>query len=170
MFVVLQRSYPTQVCSIARALEVVGERWTLLVLRDAVHGLDRFDEFQQSLGIATNVLSSRLKTLCDEGLLERVPDGERPGRVRYALTEKGRDVGPALVMLMKWGDRYYATPEGPPRLTIHRDCGGTLDAELNCDRCGRRVTFSDLELRPGAPLSRSRTATASNRGRPSGRR
>ena len=83
----LNRDYPDQICSIARALEIVGERWTLLILRDAFLGLERFEEFQESLGIASNVLSSRLRRLREEGLLERVPDEERPGRPKYVLTD-----------------------------------------------------------------------------------
>jgi DNA-binding HxlR family transcriptional regulator len=152
---VLQRSYPEQVCSIARALEVVGERWTPLILRDAQLGLRRFDEFQASLGIASNVLASRLKLLCDEGVLERRPDAERPGRPEYVLTAKGRELGPALIMLMKWGDRHYPTPGGPPRLTLHAGCGGRVDEALRCERCRERVEFGDLELRPGPGLARS---------------
>ena len=124
--VVLQRDYPDQVCSIARSLEVVGERWTLLILRDAVLGLTRFEEFQESLGIASNVLTNRLKLLCDEGVLERVPDPQRPGRPKYVLTDKGRELAPALIVLMKWGDRHYPTPGGPPRLTLHAGCGGNI--------------------------------------------
>src|SRR5271170_6427962 len=112
----LQRDYPDQVCSIARALEVIGERWTLLILRDALVGLTRFEEFQAKLGIASNVLTNRLKRLCDEELLERIPDPERPGRPKYLLTDKGRELAPALIVLMKWGDRHYPTPGGPPRL------------------------------------------------------
>ena len=96
----LQRDYPNQVCSIARSLEVIGERWTLLILRDAVVGLTRFEEFQANLGIASNVLTSRLKRLCDEGLLERVPDPERPGRPKYLLTDKGRDLQPILLAML----------------------------------------------------------------------
>src|SRR3712207_5682459 len=117
----LHRGYPAQDCSIARALEVVGERWTLLLIRDAVLGLSRFDEFQQSLGIATNVLSSRLKTLVDEGIFERVPDEVRPDRSRYVMTEKGRSLGPALIALLRWGDEHYPSSDGPPRRTLHRD-------------------------------------------------
>src|SRR3712207_5525704 len=118
----LQRTYPGQVCSVARSLEVVGERWTLLILRDALLGLRRFDEFQASLGVASNVLSKRLERRCEEGLLERRVYQERPLRHEYVLTDKGREVAPAVIMLMKWGDRYYAGDEGPPRLTIHRGC------------------------------------------------
>ena len=149
----LQRSYPEQVCSISRALEVVGERWTLLILRDAVLGLTRFDEFQASLGIASNVLSNRLQLLCEEGVLERVPDEERPGRPKYVLTDKGRGVGPALIALMKWGDQHYPAAGGPPRLTIHTTDGGNVSAELTCDRCGKDVGYDELELRPGPGLA-----------------
>ena len=109
----LQRAYPDQVCSIARSLEVIGERWTLLILRDALVGTERFEDFQRSLGIASNVLTSRLKLMGDEQLLERVPDPERPGRPKYVLTDKGRQLAPALLVLMKWGDRYYPTPGWP---------------------------------------------------------
>jgi DNA-binding HxlR family transcriptional regulator len=150
---VLQRDYPDQVCSIARSLEVVGERWTLLILRDAVLGIERFEDFQESLGIASNVLSNRLKLLCDEGVLARVPDPGRPGRPRYVLTDKGRELGPALIMLMKWGDRHYPTPSGPPRLTLHAGCGGTVGPDLRCERCGEQAGPGDfdLPLGPGSP-------------------
>jgi DNA-binding HxlR family transcriptional regulator len=148
----LLRSYPDQICSISRALEVVGERWTLLILRDATLGLTRFDELQASLGIASNVLTNRLKLLVEEGVLERVPDEERPGRPKYVLTDKGRDIGPALIALMKWGDRHYPAPGGPPRLTIHTTCGGNVGARLSCERCGNDVGFGELELRPGPGL------------------
>jgi DNA-binding HxlR family transcriptional regulator len=145
----LQRDYPDQVCSIARSLEIVGERWTLLILRDAVLGLTRFEEFQESLGIASNVLTNRLKLLCDEGVLERVPDPERPGRPKYALTDKGRELGPALILLMKWGDRHYPEPNGPPRLTLHRGCGGSFGPDLRCDRCGSPPGPGEIDLAPG---------------------
>jgi DNA-binding HxlR family transcriptional regulator len=150
---VLQRDYPNQVCSIARSLEVIGERWTLLILRDAILGLTRFEEFQESLGIASNVLTSRLKLLSDEQVLERVADPERPGRPKYVLTAKGAELGPALVLLMKWGDRHYPMPGGPPRLTLHRGCGGNVGPDFLCERCGEPITPGglDLPLGPGAP-------------------
>ena len=146
---VLQRAYPEQNCSIARALEVVGERWTLLILRDAILGMQRFEAFQQDLGIATNVLTNRLKLLTDEQLLERVPDPERPGRPKYVLTDKGAQLAPALIVLMKWGDRHYPAPGGPPRLTIHAGCGGTIGADLRCERCGEPLRPGAIELPPG---------------------
>jgi DNA-binding HxlR family transcriptional regulator len=162
---VLQRDYPGQVCSIARSLEVIGERWTLLILRDALVGLTRFEEFQANLGLASNVLTNRLKRLCDEELLERVPDPERPGRPKYVLTDKGRELrpagptsvhthrgrapAPALIVLMKWGDRHYPSPGGPPRLIIHAGCGGNIGPDLRCDRCGKHATRGEIELPPG---------------------
>lgn len=149
LVVVLQRDYPEQVCSIARSLEVVGERWTLLILRDAVLGIERFEEFQDSLGIATNVLTNRLKLLCDEGVLERVSDEERPGRPKYILTSKGAELAPALIVLMKWGDRHYPTPKGPPRLALHVGCGGNIRSDFRCERCGTQAGPGEIELPPG---------------------
>jgi DNA-binding HxlR family transcriptional regulator len=143
----LDRTYPDQVCSIARALEVVGERWTVLIVRDAFLGRTRFSEFQRSLGIARNVLTQRLGHLVEEGVLEHADDG------RYLLTPKGRELAPALHQLMKWGDHHYAPPEGPPRLTLHRGCGGTVEADMVCERCGELVPSPagiELTAGPGA--------------------
>ena len=111
----LKRDYAGQNCSIARALEIVGERWTLLIVRDAFLGLRRFDQFQESLGIARNVLTDRLNRLVEEGVLERVRYSERPARYEYRLTRKGRDLQIALAGLRQWGDAYVS--EKPPRVT-----------------------------------------------------
>jgi DNA-binding HxlR family transcriptional regulator len=108
----LRRDYEGQNCSIARALEVVGERWTLLIIRDASLGLRRFDQFQESLGIARNVLTDRLNRLAEEGVLERVRYSERPARFEYRLTDKGREFGVALAGLRQWGDKYVS--DKPP--------------------------------------------------------
>jgi DNA-binding HxlR family transcriptional regulator len=110
----LKRTYEGQNCSIAHALEMVGERWTLLIIRDALLGLRRFDEFQRSLGIARKVLAERLRWLVDQGILERVRYQERPDRYEYRLTQKGRDLHVALVGLRQWGDDYCS--EKPPML------------------------------------------------------
>ena len=104
----LKRDYEGQDCSIARALEIVGERWTLLIVRDAFRGLRRFDEFQANLGIARNVLTDRLNRLVEEGILERVLYSERPERYEYQLTDKGRDLNIALAGLRQWGDQYLS--------------------------------------------------------------
>ena len=111
---VLNRDYDGQNCSIARALEVIGERWTLLIIRDAFLGLGRFDEFQESLGISRNILTDRLNKLVDEGIFERVPYGTRSDRYDYQLTKKGLDLHVALVGLRQWGDRYLC--DKPPTL------------------------------------------------------
>ena len=114
----LRNDYEGQDCSIARALEVVGERWTLLIVRDAFLGLRRFDQFQESLGIARNVLTDRLGRLVEEGILDRVRYSERPERYEYRLTPKGRDLGIALAGLRQWGDKYLS--DQPPRITRRR--------------------------------------------------
>src|SRR3954469_2943711 len=123
----LGRSYEGQVCSVARTLEVVGERWTLLIVRDAFFGVRRFDDFQRSLGIARNVLQGRLERLVEEGILERVRYQERPERFEYRLSEKGIDLWPVMVSMLTWGDKHAATEDGPPVVIEHRGWGGPLD-------------------------------------------
>jgi len=145
----LPRTYDDQNCSIARALEVLGDRWTLLVIRDAFLGVRRFDDFQRDLGVARNVLADRLARLVDEGLLERDRYQERPERFEYRLTAKGVDLWPALVTLMKWGDRHYAPPEGPPRVIRHRGCGGAVSDHLTCEACGAALLAADVTSEPG---------------------
>ena len=114
----LKRDYEGQNCSVARTLELVGERWTLLIVRDAFLGLRRFEQFQESLGIARNVLTDRLRRLVDEGILERVRYSERPERFEYQLTPKGRDLQIALAGLRQWGDKYLSGK--PPRVLRRR--------------------------------------------------
>ena len=152
----LDRLYPGQKCSIARTLEVVGERWTLLVLRDAFLGLRRFDEFSRSLGIATNVLTARLQVLCDNGILERHRYQERPDRFEYLLTDKGRELEVVLDALMLWGDRHLA-PDGPPRLLHHRGCDGQIAVATVCTTCDRPLSPDEVEWTPG-PGMRARSA------------
>src|SRR4051812_6027217 len=142
----LGRSYEGQVCSVARTLEVVGERWTLLIVRDAFFGVRRFDDFQRSLGIARNVLQARLERLVENGILERVRYHERPERFEYRLREKGLDLWPVLVSLLSWGDRYVAA-DGPPVLIEHRDCGGRVTDRRICDRCGAELGPRDVRAR-----------------------
>jgi DNA-binding HxlR family transcriptional regulator len=135
----LGSTYDNQVCSIARALEVVGERWTLLIVRDVFLGVRRFEDIQRDLGIARNVLTGRLEALVEHGVLERRPYQERPLRHEYRLTDKGLALWPVITALMAWGDEYEPTPGGPPTVLRHRGCGGTLDAARACDRCGAVV-------------------------------
>ena len=144
----LRRTYDSQVCSIARALELVGERWSLLVIRDAFLGKRRFDEFQESLGIASNVLSDRLRRLVEAGILERVRYQEHPERFEYRLTDQGRELNTALVALLHWGDRYLA-PSGPPRIVEHAGCGGDVVAQLVCAKCGKELASREIHSLPG---------------------
>ncbi|WP_131741883.1 winged helix-turn-helix transcriptional regulator [Actinomadura roseirufa] len=144
----LPRTYESQNCSIARALEVVGDRWTLLVIRSALQGVRRFDDFQDALGVARNVLTDRLTRLCDEGLMRRVPYQERPERFEYRLTRKGVELWPAMMTLLMWGDRHYA-PDGPPAIIGHRGCDGTLTPQFTCSACGAPLSPSDVDARPG---------------------
>jgi DNA-binding HxlR family transcriptional regulator len=144
---VLNRMYDDQVCTLARALEVVGERWTLLVVRDALLGLRRFEEFLGSLAIARNILSSRLQTLVEHGVLERVRYQERPERYEYHLTPRGGELATAVVALMQWGDRHFAPPEGPPRRIEHATCGSELHVALVCPTCDRAADPVEVTTR-----------------------
>jgi DNA-binding HxlR family transcriptional regulator len=148
---VLGNTYRGQNCSIAGALELVGERWTLLILRDAFLGTRRFDDFQRNLGVARNVLQSRLGRLVEEGVLRRERYQERPERFEYRLTRKGVDLWPVLVSLMKWGDK-HAAPNGPPVIMRHIGCGGEIDDRRICTACGKHLEAHESmpELGPGA--------------------
>jgi DNA-binding HxlR family transcriptional regulator len=145
----LNRTYDNQTCSIARTLEIIGERWTLLIMRDALSGLRRFEQFQDSLGIARNVLTDRLARLVEAGLLERVPYSQRPPRYEYRPTAKGQELGIALLALMAWGDRHAAPPAGPPLITQRRGCGGDVAVHLACTRCAQPVDAQAQALRLG---------------------
>jgi DNA-binding HxlR family transcriptional regulator len=155
----LGTGYGNQNCSIARTLELVGERWTFLVLRDVFLGLHRFDELQRDLGIARNVLSARLERLVAEEVLTKVPYSERPPRYEYRLTGKGLDLWPAIVELLRWGDR-HAAPNGPPVILRHAGCGGELGERRVCTRCGEPLGAREVYPEPGPgalPLAASST-------------
>src|SRR3954451_22166065 len=150
---VLPRTYDTQACSIARLLVVIGEPWTLLVVRDAFFGMKRFQEFEDDLGIPKKVLAERVQRLVDEGIFERRLYQERPQRHEYVLTNKGRGLWRVLAQLLMWGDEHYAGEDGPPRLLRHRGCGGRLDYSLRCKKCGAEVKDSrEVNLAPGPGL------------------
>ncbi len=146
---VLRRDYPGLDCSVAKALEVIGERWSLLIVRSIMHSNRRFGEIQESLGIARNVLSARLERLIDEDIVERRAYSESPPRYEYFLTEKGLDLWPALIALLNWGDRYSPTSDGPRRLIVHKECGGTVSERGICEHCGKVLTARDAKQVPG---------------------
>src|SRR4051794_30784382 len=148
----LRSDYEGQNCSAARTLEVIGERWTILIIRDAFLGVRRFDLFQKRLGIARNVLQNRLERLIDAGVLRRERYQERPERFEYRLTRKGVDLWPVVVSLLEWGDRYAAPDAGPPMVLRHKDCGGEINGRRICEECGAEVEpwESQATVGPGA--------------------
>jgi DNA-binding HxlR family transcriptional regulator len=151
LHLMLPRAYDGQDCSIAGTLGLVGDRWTLLVVREAFLGNRRFEDIQRRLGVARNVLTDRLGRLVDDGLLERVRYSERPERFEYHLTEKGLDLWPVIVALMQWGDRHRGDGRRPMVLH-HRGCEGEVDDRRFCTACGAALGPRDVEaVRDGAP-------------------
>lgn len=134
-------------CSVARTLDVVGEWWTMLIIREAFLGVRRFDDIQERLGIARNVLSTRLQALVDRGILERRRYQGRPERFEYRLTEKGLDLYPILVAMMRWGDRWTAGADGPPLTLVHQPCGHETAPTLSCSECGVTLHPRDVRAR-----------------------
>lgn len=148
----LGSDYDDQVCSAARALEVVGQRWTLLILRDLFLGLVRFEDLVRSLGVTRSVLAQRLSHLESHELVARDLYREHPQRYEYRLTDKGAELLDVLARLLEWGDRYYPDPAGPTRLLRHTDCGGEVQSRLFCTRCGTQVGPADVSALPGPAL------------------
>jgi DNA-binding HxlR family transcriptional regulator len=145
----LPSDYPDQSCSLARSLEVVGQRWTLLILRDAFYGVQRFDDFASHLKLPRAVLSERLKSLTAAGLIERVTGST--GRGEYRLSDKGTALWPAVRALLAWGDEYYA-PEGPRRVLQHAADEAPLDELGRCTACGAAPAPRDTLIAPGPGL------------------
>jgi DNA-binding HxlR family transcriptional regulator len=135
------RSFDGQNCSIARALEVLGERWTLLILREVLLGRRRFEEIRRNTGVATNILTDRLATLVEHEVLQRHGD-------EYVPTRKAIDANPVLVALLQWGDA-HAAPDGPPRVLVHSRCGRDAAPVLHCAHCEQEVRPGELRVRPG---------------------
>jgi DNA-binding HxlR family transcriptional regulator len=143
--------YSTENCSIRRTLDIVGERWTLLVLREAFSGVRRFEDFVRALGCPRDVLSARLRTLVEEGILRRESYREEGTRAReqYRLTEKGLELFPALLALLQWGDRWTADPVGPSVELTHRNCGAPLAMTMECERGHRPLVAREVLASPG---------------------
>ncbi len=136
-------------CSIARTVSIIGDRWTLLILRDCFLRVRRFDEFEARLGITRHVLADRLKKLVSAGVLRRMPYRERPVRHEYRLTQKGLDLYPILMTIVHWGDTHMAGPEGRPMLHRHLTCGALFDPQLSCSACGAPVDPREVQVEPG---------------------
>ncbi|ETK32702.1 winged helix-turn-helix transcriptional regulator [Microbispora sp. ATCC PTA-5024] len=148
----LGKDYEGQDCSLARALELVGERWTLLVIRDAFYGVRRYSDFVAHLDIPRAVLADRLAALTAAGVLERRRYQQSPPRDEYVLTQMGRDLWPAVHALSRWGGRYLS-PDGPSKLYTHALCGSPLDQAGTCPECGGPVPPEDVEARPVRPTA-----------------
>jgi DNA-binding HxlR family transcriptional regulator len=158
-----RKSFADMHCSVAQCLEVVGEWWSLLIIRDVFLGIRRFDQFQERLGISRNILNQRLSRLVDEGVLEKLPYSERPPRYEYRLTKKGRDLWPVLTAMRQWGDT-YAAPDGPPLKIVHNACGKQSRAVMTCSACGEPIGPRDVRAVAG-PGDRDLLISASRNGR-----
>jgi DNA-binding HxlR family transcriptional regulator len=143
-----RKSFSDMQCSVAQCLDVIGEWWSMLIVRDAFLGVSRFDEFQERLGISRNILNQRLRGLVEAGVLEKVPYSDHPPRYDYRLTQKGRDLWPVLTALRQWGDT-YAAPDGPPVQLVHKGCGHVADAVLTCSHCGEPIGPRDVRAVAG---------------------
>jgi DNA-binding HxlR family transcriptional regulator len=141
-------SFEAMNCSVAQCLEVIGEWWSMLIIRDAFLGVRRFDDFQSRLGISRNILTARLSSLVEAGVLEKVPYQERPLRHEYRLTDKGRDLWPVLTTMREWGDR-WAAPDGAPLELVHDACGEVMYLAHTCRACGEPVDHRSVHARPG---------------------
>lgn len=142
-----------QVCSVARALSIVGERWTLLIVRDAFKGTRRFDDFQRTLGVTRHRLAERLQKLIDEGVLTRIPYQDRPVRYEYRLTRKGLALYPVLVSLSNWADEWMDDGAGPPMTFWHSRCGKESKPLMTCSECGDPMKPEEMSPRLGSGLT-----------------
>lgn len=138
-----------ETCSVARTVAVIGDRWTLMLLRDCFLGVRRFEDFERRLGISRSIVSDRLKRLVDEGVLRREAYQHRPVRHEYRLTEKGLDLHPVFMAIVHWGDVHYAGEAGPPMIHRHKACGCDFAPVIACSECGGTVTARDVEVRAG---------------------
>jgi DNA-binding HxlR family transcriptional regulator len=154
----LGRTYDAEVCSAARTLELVGERWSLLIVRNALFaGSTRYNDFRNRLGIATNILKSRLDGLVDAGIMERRGYSQNPELYEYLLTDKGRELVPVLLALTEWGDR-WAAPDGPPVRYTHTVCGDAISQQTICATCGLVHDPAEVQARPGPGMPADRAA------------
>ena len=139
-------------CSVARTLAVVGDRWTLMIVRDAFLGVRHFDDFQKSLGISRTIVADRLATLVREAVLSHKPDA-KTGRPAYRLTEKGLELYPLIMAIVGWGNRHYAGPEGPPLLHRHESCGHDMTSVARCSHCHADLDPRDVTVRANPAIA-----------------
>jgi DNA-binding HxlR family transcriptional regulator len=140
-------------CSVARALSVVGDRWTMLLVREAFLGTRRFDDFQRNTGASRAIVTERLRDLVVEGVLDRVQYHDHPERFEYRLTAKGHDLYPVITALLAWGDRWAPVPDGPPVTLVHEQCGATIHPEQVCPECGGPASARHIRAVVHQPIS-----------------
>ncbi len=156
---VKRTSFAAMQCSLARSLELIGDWWNPLILRDLYLGVSRYDDLAEDLGVSRNLLTTRLAALVVGGLVERRPYQHNPVRYDYLLTEAGRELAPVLMALTAWGDRWVTPDGGPPAVFEHAGCGRLFTPTVACSSCGEPITFKDVAVRPG-PGSRPTPGTA----------
>lgn len=142
----MSRPASTKTGSVERSLEIFGDRWSILILREAFFGVRHYDQMQENLGIATNVLSNRLKRLVTNGILQRTKDADDGRRVEYRLTEKGLDLYPVTLALMQWGNRWLSDMPGRALALRHSQCGRLLKPVTHCASCGEKVRPQDVSF------------------------
>jgi DNA-binding HxlR family transcriptional regulator len=138
-----------EACSVARTVAVIGDRWTLLILRDCFLGIRRFDDFQTRIGVTRPILADRLKKLVAEGILAKVAYDDRPPRFEYRLTEEGRALHPVMMAIVHWGDTHRVTRKGRPLLHTHKTCGHDFDPVMTCSHCAAPLSAREVEVRVG---------------------
>lgn len=146
------RDFPRDACAVAAAVIDIGDRWTLLVLREAFFGVRRFEELRRNTGAARNILTARLNRLVDEGILRRERYSEHPPRDEYRLTEKGVDLYPVIVTLAQWGAKWGGLQFGPAVELQHKTCGAVIQPALTCPECGERVDARSMRALPGPAM------------------
>lgn len=139
-----------QDCSVARCVAVIGDRWTLMLLRDCFLGVRRFEAFEARLGISRSLIADRLKRLVEAGVLRKDTYQDRPVRHEYRLTDKGLALHPVIMAIVHWGDEFYAGEDGPPLIHRHKACGCDFAPVTTCSECGEPVGARDVEVRPGS--------------------
>jgi DNA-binding HxlR family transcriptional regulator len=155
-----RKNFSEMHCSVARTLEIIGDRWTILILRDAFYGIRRFDDLRRGLGVARNILADRLNKLVAHGVLERRPYEEHPPRYEYRLTDKGRDLLPVLLTLTRWGDRWEADDSGPPVRFTHTKCGHETVPTVTCSECRDELLLRELHVLTSRPYAAAKVGGA----------
>ncbi len=140
----IKKKYGNRICSVARTLEILGDRWIFLIIREAFFGVRYYDKFQANLGIATNILSGRLKVLVKNGIFQKEKDDIDARRFKYRFTQKGIDIYTITLALMQWGDRYLSDDDGPPLSLYHKPCGQRLEPVMSCANCGGAINARDI--------------------------